>query len=323
MDIVNLAFAALLAATMSAPAATAQLMNYRRIKNRRHARLQHDARRARMRELVDAMSLPPTTAPPTPPVPVPPTTLEPTPARPATTPPTASPDAQPATSAPTTPEPVPTDFPTLEPTTLPPTPTPGNPTKKPNTRKPTRKPTTKPTRKPTKEPGSDRSYDNCEPYDGEVTVERYDGVEFHFKWNETYGSCVDYEDRLYEYGEFYNVASFANCAAACLQDVDEKLTKTTVLRGFDYVCESEKGGLYYYEGKCRCLYDSGTLDVDSRAAKQTDFDKTSYAGNGAGPVDGTSTEEERTSSGNTLKTLCGAIVDHFDEYEHVVEIAYY
>ena len=26
---------------------------------------------------------------------------------------------------------------------------------------------------------------------------------------------------------------------------------------------------------------------------------------------------------HALKTLCGAIVDHFDEYGHVVEIAYY
>ena len=58
MNIVNLACAALLAATMSAPA-SAQLMNFRRTKRHRHARLQRrDDRRAQMRKLVDAMSSP-------------------------------------------------------------------------------------------------------------------------------------------------------------------------------------------------------------------------------------------------------------------------
>ena len=301
MNILNFACAALLAATMSAPA-SAQLMNFRRTKHHRHAaRLQRrDYRRAQMRKLVDAMSSPPD------PVPHPVVTLAPAP-RPTTPEPTPT---QPTTSAPMTPADFPTFEPTtLEPTTLEPTPTPGNPTKK-------------PTRKPTRKPGSDRSYDKCEPYDNAVTVERYDGVEFHFKWNETYGSCVDYEDRLYEYGEFYDLESFADCAKACLQDVDEKLTKTKVLRGIDYVCESKKDGLYYDEGKCRCLYESGTLDMDSRAVKKTNFDKTSYAGNGTGPVNGTSTEKERSSSGNTLKTLCGAIVG-FSEDGQFAEVAYY
>jgi len=31
-------------------------------------------------------------------------------------------------------------------------------------------------RKPTKKPGFDRSYDNCEPHDDEVTVERYNSL---------------------------------------------------------------------------------------------------------------------------------------------------
>jgi hypothetical protein len=70
------------------------------------------------------------------------------------------------------------------------------------------------------------------------------------------------------------------------------------------------------------LYESGTLEMDSRAVKKTDFDKTSNAGKGVGPVNGTSTEEERSSSGNTLKTLCGAIVG-FSEDRHFAEVAYY
>jgi len=118
MNILNFACAALLAATMSAPA-SAQLMNFRRTKHHRHAaRLQRrDYRRAQMRKLVDAMSSPPD------PVPDPVVTLAPAP-RPTTPEPTPT---QPTTSAPMTPADFPTFEPTtLEPTTLEPTPTPGD-----------------------------------------------------------------------------------------------------------------------------------------------------------------------------------------------------
>ncbi len=345
MNTLNLACAALIAVTMSSPA-SAQFVNFRRIKNHRRAHLQSDARQAR--KLADPMSydhdqappptpLPttlstsapvpaPTSAPPTPTTPPP--TLPPTPqptsapvTTPTTPPPTPTLPTPPPTTPPTSASVAPTDFPTELPTSES-----GNPTKKP-TRKPTKKPSRKPTRKPTNEPGSSRSYDNCEPIDDEVTIERYDGKEFLFKWNETYGSCVDYDGRLYEYGEFDDVASFTDCAEACLQDVDEKFTKTKVLRGIDYVCESEKDGNYYYEGKCRCLYESGTLGKNSRAVKKTHFDEIGFAGEGVGPVNGTSTEEERSSTDKAYKTLCVAVVgfgedDGFWEDELFGEVAY-
>jgi hypothetical protein len=98
INIINLACAALLAATMSAPA-SAQLMNFRRTKRHRHARLQRrDDRRAQMRKLVDAMLSPsdPVPEPVATLAPVPrPTTLKPTPTRPTTTTPlTASPNTR-------------------------------------------------------------------------------------------------------------------------------------------------------------------------------------------------------------------------------------
>ena len=111
-----------------------------------------------------------------------------------------------------------------------------------------------------------------------------------------------------------------------IQDVDEELTNRTVLRGIDYVCESEKDGYYYYEGKCRCLHDNGTLASKSKAVEKTGFDKTNHYGDGVSPVNATSTEEEHTSIGEKLTTLCGAIIDHVDEgpeVEHFAEVAYY
>jgi len=44
------------------------------------------------------------------------------------------------------------------------------------------------------------------------------------------------------------------------------------------------------------------------------------------PINATSTEEEHTSIGEKLTTLCGAIIDHVDEgpeVEHFAEVAYY
>ena len=311
--------AALFAAYILAPASP-QPIDFGMLKGyRRHpARLQREARRATIRKLVDAMSMPP--------IPVPDRPLP-------TTPPSV-----PKPSPSSTDEPTVTNSPSaapIAPTLTPDKPTTRKPTKKP-TRKPTkehqpttRKPTKKPTRKPTTEPGyNTRSFGNCMPRDDvgnyydEVAIERFDGKIFYFRWNETYGSCIDWNQSIYEFGEFDAVDSFADCANACLRDVDVKLTKSTVLRGIDYVCESEDGGRYYYEGKCRCLYERGTIESDAKAVKKSVFDETSEIGVGTGPVEGTSTEEEHLA-GRTLKTLCGAI--HFDDpdkYEHFGEVAF-
>ena len=323
----NFACAALLAANILTPA-TPQLIDFRLKGNRRHTttRLQREARRAKIRKLVDAMSMP-TIPIPDPPRPTPP------PLTPVPFPSPGSPTDEPtATNSPSATQNAPTATPG-KPTTRKPTKKPMGPTRKP-TRKPTEKPmrpTRKPTRKPTNKPGSStRSFDNCKlrdddgRYYDEVTVERYDGKIFHFRWNETYGygSCVDLNHSLYEFGEFDAVDSFVHCAQACLRDVDVKLTKSTVLRGVDYVCESEEDGRYYYEGKCRCLYERGTIESKSEAVEDSEFDETSEIGVGAGPVEGTSTEEELLA-GRTLKTMCGAI--HFDDpdkYEHFGEVAF-
>ena len=362
MFITTLACAALFEVTISTPA-SAQVINFPWTK--RHHHLQRDALRVQIRKLQSAPSPAPsegtTPAPSEGSTPAPSEGSTPAPSEGLTSEPTEgstseptehpspeptespTPQSQPPTSKPTHPAPTtsgptvtpgnptqlptaatPTEEPTKKPTMIPTE----EPTKKP-TRKPTRKPTIKPTRKPTRKPTNKASYTrnlyNCALFYDKVIVER-DGSNFTFKWNGTYGSCVDYADLHYEYGEFYNVETFADCAEACVQDVDEELTNRTVFRGIDYVCESEKDGYYYYEGKCRCLYDNGTLDSKFKAIEKTDFDKTNHYGDGIGPVNGTSTEEERTSIGDTLTTLCGAIVDHFDEgpeVEHFSEVAYY
>ncbi len=75
------------------------------------------------------------------------------------------------------------------------------------------------------------------------------------------------------------------------------------------------------------MYDNGILDSKSEAIEETNFNKTNqYGDDGVGPVNGTSKEEERTSIGKTLTTLCGAIGDHFDDGpkdDHFAKVAYY
>merc|ERR1712130_151505 len=76
-----------------------------------------------------------------------------------------------------------------------------------------------------------------------------DGDRYRFKLQRKDAQCTDIDGRLYEYGEFKKIKNFSDCADACVEDTRSSLLDS--LRGYDYDC---------YEGKCRCLYDRGTLD---------------------------------------------------------------
>ena len=71
------------------------------------------------------------------------------------------------------------------------------------------------------------------------------------------------------------ITTFADCAEACVQDVDKVFTKT-MFRGIDYINESN--------GKGQCLYDDLTLGSKSKAVEKTDFYETNCNGDGVGPV---------------------------------------
>jgi hypothetical protein len=198
------------------------------------------------------------------------------------------------------------------------------PTDKP-TKKPTKKPTRKPTRKPTNSPVSDRSLGVCAPDVTEVNVTR-DGSMFRFRWNETYGACVDYDNSTYEYGEYYNVQSYEECVDTCVLDVDVMLTGD-MFRGIDYVCEDYQDSLYSFNGNCRCLYDMGTIDSESKKIKaavdNSNFDNTYYGinGRGTGPVEGEM--EAMYEGGPSQITLCGFIFDQNNVDKQFAAVAVY
>ena len=108
-------------------------------------------------------------------------------------------------------------------------------------KKPKRKLTRKLTRKPIKTSISTRHLHNCDLFDDEVTVER-DGSKFTFKWNGTYGSRIDYDDLHYEYGEFYEVETFAPTAPRPASRTSTRYSPTEQFRGIDYIYESDGKG---------------------------------------------------------------------------------
>ncbi|KAL9181015.1 hypothetical protein ACHAXT_009820 [Thalassiosira profunda] len=150
-----------------------------------------------------------------------------------------APTDPPVTPPPVTPAPV---VPTPAP--VPPTPVTPEPS--------TPEPSPQPSDKPTQHPGNSRTFGCID--DTDPTVKRGE-YEYDFDLAFRNAQCLDDEDERYEYGAFYNVFEFSDCASACVNGIKPELKPTEAMlqnfRGFDWDCENNE---------CRCLYDNGTLN---------------------------------------------------------------
>jgi len=175
----------------------------------------------------------------------------------------------------------------------------GNPTPSPVTAD-TNEPTPSPadTNNPTNEPTQSPTSNDCDDI-GDVKQTR-SGVQYDLQYDYDQ-SCRDANGNRYEYGEIDNIDSFDDCAETCVQDVPSALLPH--FRGIDFVCQNQNSK---EQDSCRCLYDAGTLESNSRAVSSDGvFDSTDTSGTGKGSVSngfsatnrfqrvGTTTEEDK------------------------------
>ena len=154
----------------------------------------------------------------------------------------------------------------------------GNPTPSPVTAD-TNEPTPSPadTNNPTNEPTQSPTSNDCDDI-GDVKQTR-SGVQYDLQYDYDQ-SCRDANGNRYEYGEIDNIDSFDDCAETCVQDVPSALLPH--FRGIDFVCQNQNSK---EQDSCRCLYDAGTLESNSRAvASDGVFDSTDTSGTGKGSV---------------------------------------
>lgn len=134
------------------------------------------------------------------------------------------------------------------------------------------------TDEPTNDPTSAPTGNDCDNI-GNVKETR-SGVVFDLQYSDNQ-SCRDANGNRYEYGEIDNIDNFNDCAETCVQDVPSALLSR--FRGIDFVCQRQNSN--QERDSCRCLYDAGTLESNSRAvASDGVFDSTNTDGTGKGSV---------------------------------------